>query len=75
MFRIRRQLIARADLTLAFVVLAFWLGAAGPLLTAARAERSVDGHEELLPINETAAERAARDEAARNARDAATARR
>jgi agmatine/peptidylarginine deiminase len=54
----RRRVFARVDLTLACVVFACWLGAAGPLLPAPRAERSVDGDEELLPIHETEAERA-----------------
>ncbi|RPH55298.1 MAG: hypothetical protein EHM89_17365, partial [Acidobacteria bacterium] len=59
MFGTRLQVFARADLTLtlAFIALTCWLGAAGPLLPAPRAERSVDGDEELLPIHATEAER------------------
>ena len=58
MFCTRHQIFARAHFTLTFIVLACWLGAGGPLLTAPRGERSVDGDEELLPIHETEAERA-----------------
>ncbi len=53
---IRRRILARTDLAIGLVALVCWLGAAG--LPAPRAEKSVDGDEELLPIYETQAERA-----------------
>ena len=48
--------ISRLRLTLAFLALACWLGALPVAPT--HTERSTDGDEELLPINETEAERA-----------------
>lgn len=48
----------RADLKLALVALVCCAGVAASFMSDSRAERSVDGEEELLPIYETKAERA-----------------